>query len=356
MIKIRLFTDPHIGLNRTSHTTPESRARLRGSLVESIASVITTRTDAASKVFCLGDLYDRFDVDNKSLLEGLEAFSYCSEVIAGNHDFSNRKDIVSSLSVLRELGAPKTYVYPKPNQVGAYKQLSGNPSEPMEYWFIDHKLNQELFEASLDDAFTRSANSSLLFLHCNYETPFASQETTLNLTRDKAKQLLTKFSHIFIGHEHVPRTDLAGKVVILGNTHPTSFSDISDKFCYDVTIDKGIVSKIQSHKIWSMNDNYLKTTWQELSDITALPETLQFIDVVGEAEPQHMAGIAKQVADLWRMPNKLLMVRNNVSVVREDKPVSEDFHVRCESIPARISNELAGTKMGDTWDAYMRRI
>jgi DNA repair exonuclease SbcCD nuclease subunit len=220
-------------------------------------------------------------------------------------------------------------------------------------WWIDHKLNQEIFDGALQDAYNQAAPNSILLLHCNYNSPFATQESTLNLTREDAETLLEKFDYVLIGHEHMPRTDFDERVILLGNTHPTGFSDISDKFAYDFEIENGKVVNITKEQIWDENLGYLSLDWTELSELESVGPMVQFVEVKGIADQQHMPLIASQVSKIWGMSDNLLMVRNAVTSVRREDEIIINDSTRCQSIPERISTELAGTKLEPLWNTYL---
>jgi hypothetical protein len=208
----------------------------------------------------------------------------------------------------------------------------------------------------LQDAYDQAELGNILLLHCNYDSPFATQESTLNLTRDRAEYLLTKFSHILIGHEHMSRDDFDGRVLLLGNTHPTGFSDISDKFVWDLKLDKQGIRSFEKELIWSVDKGYLAIDWTELSELGAIGDEVQFIEVKGTADQQHMPWIAAQVAQLWNLSEGLLMVRNNVTVIGNTALIEANEQTRCQSVPERITHELAGTKLEALWASYLEAI
>lgn len=342
-MKLRLFTDPHIGLNRTSHTTPASRLKLKAALAQQALNI----TDCDDVIFCLGDLFDTYDTDNFSLLSGLEVFKRCNLTLFGNHDLSNRVDQLSSIEVVNLLISPGMSRYgvtePKASRLGAN----------VPFWWIDHKLTQTVFEGALQDAYDHAVEGSILLLHCNYNSPFATQESTLNLSREDAELLLTKFAYIFIGHEHMPRTDFNDRVILLGNSHPTGFSDISDKFYWELELEDGKVVSIIKEMVWSEDSGYLALEWTELSELVSLNPLVQFIEVKGTADQQHMPLIASQVSNLWQFSENLLMVRNAVTATAAVNEITINEATRSLSIPERISTELAGSKLEPLWTAYL---
>ena len=350
-MKFRVFSDPHIGLNRTSHTTPLSKQLLKQALVSQVDLILCTRPD--DSVLCLGDLFDTHNVDNNSLLQGYSIYSECALVLFGNHDLSNRVDTASSIEVIDWVNEHSVRINEsKMNRpIADYTNLSD-----IGIWWIDHKLTQDIFEGALKDAYTRANAGEVLLLHCNYESPFATQESTLNLTRELAEHLLTRFSYILIGHEHMSRTDLDGRVRLVGNTHPTGFSDISDKFAWDFTVEQGAITEITPYLIWSKDEGYLSIDWTDLSELTSLSEKVQFVEIKGVADQQHMPAIAAKVSSLWKLSDKLLMVRNNVAVTASLEVNQATELTRCQSIPERITTELNGTHLATLWADYLEAL
>ena len=349
MKNILLFTDPHIGLNRHSHTTPASRARLKENLIAQAASLTSVGFDAT---ICLGDLFDSHDVDNGSLIDGINIYQSCDLTLFGNHDLSNRSDIYSAIEVASEVTPTSVPRRPAWEPKASMLELYG-----VRFWFIDHKLNQTIFEEALQYAYDRAEAGDVLLLHCNYNSPFASQESTLNLSEENAHDLLDVFDYVFIGHEHRPRELYDGRIMLLGNTHPTGFADISDKFAYKLIIDDRGIVRVEKSLIWSEELNYLEVDWTELSELTQLGDSIQFISVNGAAHSQHGATISRQVADLWKLSDNLLMVRNNVSLIGavEVNTLDQELVV-CKSIPERISEQLKDTKLAPVWEKYLNDI
>jgi DNA repair exonuclease SbcCD nuclease subunit len=317
MTVLRLFSDPHLGVNRTAHTTVQSRAKLKQAVFDQVQAVL----EAPEKLgfICLGDLFDTYHNDGSTLLQGYHVVSHCDIVLAGNHDASNRADSVSSLECLfKVIDAPALDA----DNDSFYSTALGG----IQVYWVNHKLTQGLFEATLERLVTEpSSGPSILLLHCNYESPFATDAATLNLTRDTAERLLQAFDYIFIGHEHVYRQDFDRRLVMVGNTHPTSFADISDKFYWEVQITDSNIEQVYAVKIWEKDTGFLSVNWSDLSDLTTLGSEVQFLEVTGQAQAQHMPTIAKQVADLWKLSDALLMVKNSVTCavgVVEEKPMA----------------------------------
>lgn len=349
-MNLTLFSDPHIGLVRTSHTTVESRRRLQRDILQTVESILSR----GKRTICLGDLFDTYTVDNVSLYEGLHVYQQCELVLHGNHDLANRLDTMSSIELLYVVKNGPYTQHPANSPDISQAAILG-PGKPKIVW-VDHKLNQTLFDEALAQAFEIGTGSDILLLHCNYESPFADQESTLNLSREQAEVLLKRYSHIFIGHEHNSRTDFDGRLVLVGNTHPTSFSDISDKLIWHLKFGDNGVEHLSSEVIWSREQGYRKFTWQELSELSTLPSSVQFVDIVGEADDRVAPVIAKQVADLWKLSDNLRMVRNNVNTAKAIEQFDTEVTTRCQSVPERISTDLKDNILGEVWASYLSRL
>lgn len=342
MTTYTLFTDPHLGTRRAAHTTRDSSKKLTLSLFKQAWDIIE---DAENPV-CLGDLFDRSQNSEDVLVQGYEIASNCRWVLAGNHDESNRADTVTSLRALQEMGCP---VISSPSLSAPYFFADG----PM--YFVPHHASQELFEQAMLEAAEhaaceRAGRASVLMLHCNYDQPFATEDDTLNLSPAIAQKLLESFDYIFLGHEHKPSTHFDGRVVILGNSHVTSFADISDKFSYQLEITDDSIDLAKT-RIWSKDERFAPVMFgQDLPDLSGV----QFIDVIGAAD--EAVAVADFMQQVWENAPDALAVRNSVSVAgvnvvddEAEKPVVEDLRTR-------ISRELDGTDLAELFSELAKEV
>lgn len=357
-MKLIFFSDPHLGLVRNTHTTPASRKKLQEAVMRQFERVNNAET--GSYLFCLGDLFDTFKVDNKTLVDAYSK-SDCFH-LAGNHDSSNRDNEISSLQVMAAfMGAAGDIA--ADNAEATRVGLFGVNESRTDVMSVNHKLTQELFEKSLTDAEEKvSAESSvfkILLLHCNYDSPFVNDSkssSTLNLTRERAAKLLETFDYVLIGHEHEPRLDFDDKLIMVGNIHPTSFADIGNKF-YWVLDTEG--PDMLLHKcIWDSEMHYADFHHTELVNVERYSDferdSYQFIDVTGTASPKDMPKIAKDIHNLWQICPNLLMLRNSVVVERPETSavVLEDLGNR-SSIPEIIGKMLADSPLLPTWKTFL---
>ena len=217
-MKILFASDFHIGLNRTANHTAESSQRREQASRETLRDVLRTPHDLA---VCGGDFFDRFSNPETTIIEAMEYADQFDAILAGNHDHSQRADTKSSLDVIASANLER----------GA---VTSEPFFGKNLYLVPHCLSQELFMAALDDAQQRAARAELnvpriLVTHCSYDLSFELSTSALNLSRERAEQLLTAFDYVLLGHEHVAREDFDGRLQVIGSHFPTSFSDLSDK-------------------------------------------------------------------------------------------------------------------------------
>jgi hypothetical protein len=340
MSKIRLVSDTHIGLSRQSHTTPASSARLRDALWGAAIGA----TQGWDEVYHLGDLFDKYSNPEAVLLDGLRVLEGCSAVLAGNHDMANREGCLSSLQLLAPL--TKTGVWFEPGSFCS-------PDGKVLFYIIPHCLSQTAFEEALDKTMGlgRSDTPRVLLLHCNYDNPLTQgSEASLNLTRERAGALLERFDLVLLGHEHVARSDFGGRLQILGSLHPTSFSDISDKYAW--TLDTGTLA-LERECVWAA-DRHMKVDWRGLGD-TYTSAPLEFLDITGTATPAEMRTVADLVQKVWKAAPSLYMVRNSVVVEGAGAVAVTEAH-KALNVADRVRAELAGTPAGDLFESYMGRV
>jgi hypothetical protein len=266
--------------------------------------------------------------------------------MAGNHDLPNREGKLGSLQLLADM-LPGDCDERSPIVLGSVSQpgfdFVGDCGAYV--YLVPHMATQELFDISLDEVtdFVGRDETSILCLHCNYNSGLIHNDASLNLTAERAEKLLETFDYVLLGHEHMPRTLHNGRLIILGNTHPTSFSDVGDKFLWEFDGKQFI-----QHPIWSKADGYRELRY---GDSVRMDELVQFIEVTGTVPSEQLPNIAQAITKLWKEWPNLLMVRNNV---QSDSIVPEVDHAVCRSLdlPSRISAALESTDLHSIWQHY----
>lgn len=339
-----LFSDPHLGTRRAAHTTRDSSKALTEALYQQALHIVTHQ----KKVACLGDLFDRAFNDEATLVQGYNVASRCEFTIAGNHDETNREGSIPSLRALGQMGV---------NIMAARDFSTPHFHEWVDgIYVVPHHASQELFETAMfhaaqDATEHREGLASFLMLHCNYDCGFATEDDTLNLSPEVAERLGNAFDLILIGHEHQPNTHLGGRVVILGNTHPTSFSDISDKFMYHLNAETAELTKTC---IWSKATSFAEIRMgAELPDLSEV----QFVDVTGIADAAGALEVAEFIQAIWKAGPELLAVRNSVQI--GDHLVGtnlEDSRPALVDLKATIAEDLAGSDLLPLFNALMQEL
>jgi DNA repair exonuclease SbcCD nuclease subunit len=338
---ITFFTDPHIGLRRVTNTTPKSRLILRDAGYHEARDILEGANHKG--LVCLGDLFDNYTNNELDLLRGREIAQSCDLVIGGNHDMTPDVSTFNSLELIKQtIDLDRTaIVQPASSQLflDPVVELHLNKETRAAMVAIPHHSTQSMFEQALEKAQLMDIKGKtgagwvrFLLLHCNYESPHELTETSLNLTREWAERLLTKYNYIMLGHEHQPRDLMNGRLVILGNIHPTGFSDISDK-----RIAKFNNGELRFEQVWSMSDGYLEVDCQDIPEENIDP--VQFVRITGEAQHGQLAHIAKSVGKLWRSNPAMLAVKSSVEVHRTKETARS--HSEMRSLPQLIEYELA---------------
>lgn len=327
---IVFFTDPHLGLRRQAHTTPASLNALRERLYDAVENVYQTYKSA--KFVCLGDWFDKSHNDEATLLRASALATPLGILIGGNHDLDNNHDSVTSLGLLRVTGNKRAIRFPAFGE--AHFDKAYYADEGLTLYTVAHHATQDLFEQGLEAACNDSKahnGPKMLLLHCNYDSPFATHETTLNITEDDADYLLEHFDYVMLGHEHQPRDLFGGRLIVLGNTHPTSFADISEK---RVAVWEN--SELRFERIWNPKGRYLKLHHSQLVDTDF--STAEFVHVHGEVEPGEVLAITREARRVTKEATNLFMLRLDLDTKALDR-VQRNAGQHKLTLPQRI--ELA---------------
>ena len=315
-MRLGMFSDPHLGLVRSSHTTVRSREALRLRLYQQALTAISLlEAEGIEDIFCLGDLFDTYSNGEKTIAQGADVVDRLSLCLAGNHDVANREDAVGSLQLLYQR-MDKTHPFDNPvilpREFGK-PFYSHNYACGVEVFSVPHVANQDIFCASLEMALnaTRPNHQNVLLLHCNITVPngleISGESTSLFLTEDWQDKLLEKFAKVFIGHEHQASSFADGRILVLGNTFPLNFGEIGDRFAYIFNPDTTEVSKLQlfdakSESLLVTADNFIESS----EDI--LPRA--FVEITGTIYRGAQVDLAKKISAYWREHPEVLMLRN----------------------------------------------
>lgn len=329
-MKINIFTDTHLNVSRQAHTTAASSARLNEALYQ---AALAAKSDEYQN-FHLGDLFDKSFNPEWAIAQGIEVARDCV-VVAGNHDETNRADTKCSLEVVEMAGAGQVARQTDMGQAVVkvfYEQV----------FVVPHHATQELFEDALSLA-KRAAmdvNKPILMVHCN------RGNKDLHIDAEMEHSLLEVFARVFYGHEHnsTGREDV--RAVVVGNTHPTSFSDITDKYTYTYCLE---TDELQAHLIWDKSKHYKQL---QLNDPIPSNDALQFIEVVGQGN-RHEA--MTYLNAIWEQNPQAYMVRSNVEYI-DDSLLQVTAVEGPTNIVDVIKQDLDGTDMQELFVKLTKEI
>ncbi|RKX63280.1 MAG: hypothetical protein DRP42_07815 [Tenericutes bacterium] len=331
---IHIYSDPHQGLNLVSHTTVDSRRRLKEYIALHTAEVVGGFGDDGT-IICAGDFYHTYKNSEETLYSSMWTASKTSKILAGNHDVVNIKGAKGTLDIIGTVFDAQV-VPCKFGKVNYQVVSTGlpDPASPLLY-MVPHHSNQELFEEALASA-AESAdsheNDCLLVTHCNYDSPFINDDVTLHMTQRHAKKLLKSFDYIFLGHDHNFKKDLDDRVIVVGSPHPTGFGDISDK--YTVSLERDCVAY---QRVWEEALHYLECDYTELAD--RLNKDHQFVKLTGEIPPSEIHTLAATIRQAWKHFSPFA-IKSDVKILTGDASATTFDTANMDNINEIIEREL----------------
>lgn len=299
-----VINDIHLGVTRSAGTTLKSQAALADWQFEMFERLLGNREGT---VIVNGDLFDRFDIDNGTLLRAYRAFSSWLSghldnrlvLVAGNHDLAKDSSKVSAFKLLASLLI----------QHSASVQIVMGHGQTLhdceDVYVIPHVTNQDLFDLELEQV---PPTAKFVLLHCNYDNHFAEQaDHSLNLSPEQAEKLP---GFIVLGHEHQQRFALDERVVIVGNQIPTSVADcLGPRFKYLARLDLK-TQGVELVPVLQLGAVFARVDWRNLAkEDTAT----QFVRVEGEASAQEAADVVTAIAK-FRARSDAFVVANAVKI------------------------------------------
>jgi hypothetical protein len=302
-LNVLVLNDIHLGVTRSAGTTTRSQAALADWQFGQLGTLLESCNDT---LLINGDLFDKFDVDNATLLRAIVLFEdwlrvhVCNlHLVPGNHDLAKDSSKLSSFHLMASL------------LKGRYGQLvkvydSATHLKPNRIHIIPHVTNQDLFDQELSRVPTDTRH---LFLHCNYDNHFAEQaDHSLNLSQAQAEKLP---GHIILGHEHQQRTALGGRVVIVGNQIPTSVADCLGTDAKCVARIRPGVDGVELEPWLHVADVFKRVDWRTLGECP--PAFARFVRVEGDATYGEAADVLTAIGR-YRARSEAFVVTNAVSI------------------------------------------
>lgn len=331
------INDLHIGAVRSGGTTPATAMRLRQDLLFGFQQLLEMADDC--DLIINGDLFDTANVPLTDMFSALQLMSAwlhknpaCDLILPpGNHDLSKNSEVFSSFDFFT-----RALSLEFPTRVFVPRMLA---PVGVNRWVIPHMPNQDLFELEL----SKVPACDYLFLHCNYDSGFAAKsDHSLNLSKGQAESLVNRgVRMIILGHEHQYRAvrwaDANGgsALMALGNQMPSSVADCLGNHLngikYALKIEAQDCTLIPT---WYAADNFVEMQWTDLASWDA---TVDFIRVIGKAEPADASAVVQAIAK-FRQKTNALVVTNAVEIAGVS---TTDMEVSLEQIQSfNVMNEL----------------
>ena len=322
-MQVLITSDIHLGLSRKAHFTAESSRRRE---MES-RLVLSKLLEAApyDMAICGGDLFDKYSNPEDVIADAIPFASQFDYILAANHDVTNRLDVASSLELVAMSAAchdsATQVLFPN---VPYHRAQIGHCTA----WFVPHQLSQELFLGALlacqEAAREMPGVHDVLFTHCSYDLGFELSAASLNMPRELAEQLLYTFAFIFLGHEHVPRSDFDERLFVIGSHYPTAFDNLGDKryLIWDTAR-----MAVTSHTHW-VSEQYVYQ-----GPISEAPSGKDYYDLSGKVTSKEVVQMFKAGAMAVRV-----QAQDNQHTDFEKQSMS------LTSLPEQISQELKTDK------------
>ena len=345
---ITFIGDIHLGHKRQSFTTKMGRDRYEREVFEHAKSVIEEHNE--TKVIQVGDLFDKPQNSDRVMAEGIRLASSTDGIISGNHDLLNSDGKPTTLSLISEqLGGLTPVIRPHFTEPRMYRvPYKGNLIASVPYCYTQALFEQSLAMAEEHAKGEDVPGKKVLVLHTNYALEFDMNETTNNLTKARAKELLKTFDYVLSGHEHNSSTHLGGRLIMTGSLMPLSMSEMTNKYVWHLTE----AGEIEKTLVWSPEGKYV------VIDCNEMPEHLsvgtQFVDVVGQADPGDMPKVMKRIAGWWNTCETLLVCRPSIDL-RATK-AEQLTETGALSVTAQLRQLLPNAQLRDAFDTLITEV
>lgn len=303
-----ILNDVHIGAIRSGGTTPSTALALRKKILDDFEKLLHKDKD----LMLLGDLFDKANIPLTDVLDTYKILaSWLTNNptnklynVAGNHDLSGSSNVLSSFQFL---GALLKHSFP-----GRYVHIEEPKQIPYGY-VVPHLRNQEMFDLALSQA----PAHTVLFLHANFESPFAQHsDQSLNFTHDQVK----KAKLVVCAHEHQARSHK--NVEIPGNQIASSVSDwLGAKTKRFLTLDE---TGFYYTDCVNNYEEFLVQDWRDLEDTGHV-----FVRVEGLASTEQASEVVNAI-NRFRKTSPALVITNAVKI--ESDGTTVDFESTLEKV------------------------
>jgi predicted phosphodiesterase len=302
----KISTDWHIGVTRSGGTTPASQVALRKYIIKTFADCL----DDTDHLIC-GDLFNSFTVETSEVLETykvlaawLAKYGKKLAIVRGNHDYSVRGTQESSFDLLVSILQLQF-----PEQVTVARDVTIWKN----FVLVPHLPNNDLLNMAIDSI--EFVKDKFVVFHANLDNKFAEHsDHSLNVSLGQAKSLVDRGATVLFGHEHIARRLMNEKVIVLGNSAPSSVADClgnDRKYAHRLSVAGAELERI---KTWSSEgpSGYAEIDWRDL-----IPEDDAgcegFIRVTGNATAEEAEQVVEAIAK-YRAKSSAFVITNAVVV------------------------------------------
>lgn len=294
---LHVLNDLHLGAVRSAGTTPATAYQLRQDLLNGTREILE---HINGDLLVNGDLFDGPDIPRADMLEAVRMFSAWLDrgegdlfLANGNHDLDRNSTRLSSFQFFAQLLCG---LYPG----RVVHIVEGTYLDQHDAYVLPHVANQDLANMEL----AKVPRCRALFVHMNYDNRFAVEsDHSLNLSREQAEALPVEY--VVFGHEHQARTELGGKVVIVGNQLSSSISDClgpTDKYRLELA-----PNGLRFHQTWAAEGDFEEQDWRALEDRG------RFIRVTGTATAAEADKVVTALGR-FRREARALVITNAVKI------------------------------------------
>lgn len=298
MTPLYVTSDWHLGVIRAGGTRPDTAYQLRQDLLKHFGATLDNINDG--NLLLNGDICDTPNIPMSDLAQAFALLASWLQrtgkklyLPPGNHDLSKNSTNFSSFQFMAKLLSdqfPEQAFY-----------LEGGHDIGDGCYVLSHVANQSLLEVEL----ARVPDCKYLFVHANFANVFAQEaDHSLSISEDQIRALPAE--KVIFAHEHIGRSEMGGRVLIVGNASPSSISDcLGDATKNLIKITDAGIEFIQT---WQAEGDYQEIDWRDLQDTGA-----RFIRAVGTATAAEAAQVVQAISR-FRQKSAALIVGNAVKV------------------------------------------
>jgi DNA repair exonuclease SbcCD nuclease subunit len=208
------------------------------------------------------------------------------------------------------------------------------------FFFAPHCLSQQGYDTMIEGLRQEAEACNkyrVLCLHCNYNlSEHIVSETSLNLSEERAIELLGTFHYILVGHIHTGADYFDGRLKVVGSVFPTAFDNLDDKRALLYDTETGQFTDLL---LWTklLESVECPASLVHLSDAT--PVEIQYFDL----EDDLPAGEAQKLA-VNLLKNGAFGVRVRPKKLEESAPATEISISQFGRLPETISQEIQSEK------------